>query len=166
MRLLISNGNFALDPDHNPPKLRPIEAGDNDRPFVALGRHVRLRPDPRLGTLEALLNLRVEVDPEHFEGLGDVNGGCGVFCTTNYCRDLAVRRRWPSPVAKVVGVLAGEPIFILLTQPRLTGVARPRHESKTNRKESGLAHHILIEAGELECPICPSRNVGEIVVEP
>jgi hypothetical protein len=166
MRLLISAGRFALDPKANPPRLKPIELGPNSRPLVSLGPHVRLRPDPRLPPFEAMLNMRVEIDTDQYHGLGGVIGGCSVFCTSNFCTSRALRRREPAIVAKVVGVMSDVPYFVLLSQPRLKGATRSRHESLANRSESGLMPHLLTEPGEIECPHCPGPNLGEIVLEP
>lgn len=159
-------GRFALDPKANPPSLKPIELDQAQQPFVRLGEHVRLRPDPRLPTFEALLNLRVEIDPHQHHGLGGVVGGCPVFCASNYCREWAIRNRRPRMVGKVVGVMADVPTYILLTQPKLKSSDRSRRESRANRTEAGFVHFVLFEAARIECPECPGPNVGEVVVEP
>jgi hypothetical protein len=166
MQLVISAGRFVLDPQANPPRLKPIEDGSDRGPFVTVGTHVRLRPDPRLPLFEAILNLRVEIDARQHHGLGGVVGGCSVFCTSNFCREWALRNGRPRMVGKVIGVMADEPMYILLTQPKLKAADRSRRESRANRAEAGLVHFVLIEPGRIECPECPGPNVGEIVVEP
>lgn len=94
--------------------------------------------------------------------MGDVEGACAVICTSNWCRQWALRARRPRVVAKIVGVMADEPRFVLLSQPRLKNAPRGRHESSANRLEAGLFSFVLDEPGAVECPICPGPNVGEV----
>jgi hypothetical protein len=66
--------------------------------------------------------------------------------------------------AKIIGVMADEPTYVLLSQPKLKGLPRPRRETTANRREAGLVPFVLIEPGTVECGYCPGLNVGEVVV--
>ena len=162
---LIVRGRFALDPTTTPP-LKLVSVDPIGSRSVDVGRGVRLRLDGSLPKNEAMLNAKVEIDPRRFGGLGSVVDGTSILCASNYCSDWARRNRRPRVVGKVIGVMADEPMYILLTQPKLKAATRPNRESKRNRVEAGLVHFVLVQPGVVECPECPSRNVGKIVFEP
>jgi len=128
---------------------------------VNLGRNVALRLDHHANLLDGLLDARVVTSPG-FTGLGNVEGGCAVICTSNWCLEWARRARRPRVVAKIIGVMADEPRFVLLMQPKLKDAPRGRHESIANRIEAGLVLFVLTEPSTVECAICPSPNIGEL----
>jgi hypothetical protein len=161
MNLSVS-GKFALDNDRNPPPLKAARQSDDGTVTVSVGRGVDLRLGRHPDTLDSLLDSRIVVDPDAFTGLGSVTDACAVFCTSNHCREWARKNGRPRTVAKIIGVMADEPRYVLLTQPRLQGAARLRRESTANRQEAGLLSFILIEPGAVECPQCPGRNRGEV----
>jgi len=160
---LAVTGKFVLDEERNPPPLRSIEASSVGEISIPLGRGVDLLLRPHANLLDRLLDSRVKIS-EGFTGLGSIEGGCSVFCTSNWCREWARRMRRPRIVAKVVGVMADEATFVLLSQPRLLGAQRGRRETRVNRVEAGLAPFVLIEPGAVECTECPGRNMGEVRV--
>ena len=155
-------GKFALDNDRNPPPLKAVGQAPEGTPTVFLGRGVELRLGQLPDALDSLLASRIVVDPVVFTGLGSVTDACAVFCLSNYCRDWAFKNRRPRIAAKIVGVMADRPRYVLLTQPRLQGASRSRRESPANRAEAGLLPHVLVEPGVVECAHCPGRNVGEV----
>lgn len=155
-------GKFALDNDRNPPPLKPVVRSKDGMVNVALGRGVDLRLRPHPDALDSLLDSRVVVGPGRFSGLGSVTDACAVFCISNFCRDWALKNGRPRVVAKVIGLMADEPRYVLLTQPRLKVAARTRRESRANRIEAGLVALTLIEPATVECPHCPGPNVGEV----
>jgi hypothetical protein len=163
--MLLVSGGFLLDEAANPPPLKAITLDRDDSRSVTVGRGVTLRMDPNLTLADALLNARVVVNARRYRGLGSVVGGCAVLCASNYCRDWALRNRRPRMVAKVIGVLADEPTYVLLTQPKLKGASRSRRESTANRIEAGLVSFILIEPITVECPHCPGPNLGEVTLD-
>ncbi len=164
LRLTVT-GKFVLDGERNPPPLKVLkDAPDGTRSF-ALGRNVALRLGHQSSLLEALLDARV-VTYRGFTGLGDVEGGCAVICSSNWCRQRAVRARRPRVVAKVIGLMADEPRIIVLMQPKLQRAPRGRHESRANRIEAGLAPFVLVEPAAIECSSCPGPNVGEVDLQP
>jgi len=128
---------------------------------VALGRHVALRLDHHANLLDGLLDARIVTSPR-FTGLGNVQGGCAVICTSNGCREWALRARRPRVVAKIIGVVADEPRFVLLMQPKLNNAPRGRHESRANRIEAGLVPFVLVEPATIECAMCPGPNIGVV----
>jgi hypothetical protein len=156
------NGKFALDNERNPPPLKPARQSDDGTVTVSVGRGVDLRLGRHPDALDSLLDSRIVVDPDVFTGLGSVTDSCAVFCTSNHCREWARKNGRPRTVAKIIGVMVGEPRYVLLTQPRLQGAARSRRESPANRIEAGLLSFILIEPGTVECPNCPGHNRGEV----
>ncbi len=160
--LLQISGRFRLDEAANPPPLKTITLDRDGSRSVTVGRGVALRLDPNLTVADALLNARIVVDAERYGGLGSVVDGCAVLCASNYCLDWARRNRRPRMVAKVIGIEADEPTYVLLAQPKLKGASRSRRESKANRIEAGLVSYVLIEPITVECPNCPSSNRGEV----
>ena len=124
-----------------------------------------LRLGHQSSLLEALLDARV-VTSRGFTGLGDVEGACAVFCTSNWCQQRSLRARQPRVVAKIIGVMADEPRFVVLMQPRLLRAPRGSHESRANRIEAGLAPFVLVEPAAIECSSCPGHNVGEVDLQP
>jgi len=156
------NGKFALDNERNPPPLKPARQSDDGTVTVSIGRGVDLRLGRHPDALDSLLDSRIVVDPGAFTGLGSVSDACAVFCLSNHCREWARKNGRPRMVAKIIGVMADEPRYVLLTQPRLHGAARSRRESPANRIEAGLLSFILIEPGTVECPNCPGHNRGEV----
>jgi hypothetical protein len=156
-------GKFALDSEWNPPPLEPLRLVADAAPSVKLGRHAELRLGRHANLLYGLLDARIVVS-NGFTGLGDVEGGCAVLCTSNRCREWARRSGRPRVVAKIVGVMADEARFVLLMQPRLKNTPRVRHESGAHRIEAGLVPFVLVEPGAVECAICPGPNVGEVRV--
>lgn len=154
-------GKFLLDDKSNPPELKSIRHASDGTWSVGLGRSVALRLGHHANLLDALLDGRIETS-SGFTGLGSVEGGCAVICTSNWCRDWALRARRPRVVAKVIGVMADEPRFVLLRQPKLRDAPRERHESSANRIEAGLVPHVLIEAAAVECSSCPGPNIGKL----
>lgn len=163
MKIAVS-GKFALDGDRNPPRLKSIDSGSDGSRTVSLGRGVNLRLGPHPDVLDALLDSRIAVDPAAFTGLGSVTDGCAAFCTSNDCSQWALKNRRPRTVAKVVGVMADQPRYVLLAQPKLMGTVRARRESTANRTEGGLVYFVLIEPATVECPHCPGRNLGQVTV--
>ena len=161
MNLSVS-GKFALDNERNPPPLKPARQSDDGTVTVSVGRGVDLRLGRHPDALDSLLDSRIVVDPSAFTGLGSVTDACAVFCLSNYCSEWARRNGRPRTVAKIIGVMADEPRYVLLTQPKLQGAARSRRESTANRQEAGLLPVILIEPGMVECPHCPGHKVGEV----
>ncbi len=158
---LTVTGKFLLDSGWNPPPLKSIERTPDGRSSVALGRDVALRLGHHPSVLDGLLDARI-VTSRGFTGLGSVEGGCAVICASNRCLESALRARRPRVVAKVIGVMADEPTFVLLTQPKLKGAPRGRHESSANRTDGRLVPYVLTEPAALECPICPGPNTGQI----
>jgi hypothetical protein len=112
--------------------------------------------------LHSLLDSRVEVDSAAFKGLGSVTDACAVFCLSNSCRQWALLNKRPRIVAKIVGILADGPRYVLLTQPRLKGAPHSRRESTSNRTESGLVPFVLNEPGAVECSYCPKVSGGRV----
>jgi hypothetical protein len=165
MRLVVS-GRFVLDEAAIPPPLKAIVLDQDGSPCIPVGRGVTLRLDPDLAIAPAVLNAKVIIDPKRYEGLGSVVDGCAVLCTSNYCGDWARRNGRPRIVAKIVGVMADEPTYVLLSQPKLKAASRSSHVSKANRIEAGLMPFILIQPGTVECPYCPGPNIGKVIVEP
>jgi hypothetical protein len=161
MNLSVS-GKFALDEDRNPPPPKRTRQSDDGTVTVSVGRGVDLRLGRHPDALDSLLGSRIVVDPGAFTGLGSVTDACAVFCTSNHCREWARKNGRPRAVAKIIAVMADEPRYVLLTQPRLQGTARTRRESIANRQEAGLVSFILIEPGTVECSQCPGRNRGEV----
>jgi hypothetical protein len=162
--MLQVRGRFRLDEDANPPALKTVTPHPDGSRSVTVGRGVALRLDPNLTVADALLNARIVVEAERYRGLGSVVDGCAVLCASNYCREWALRNGRPRTVAKVIGILANEPTYMLLAQPKLKGASRARRESKANRIEAGLVPFVLIEPVEVECPHCPGRNLGEVTL--
>lgn len=160
MELTVS-GRFVLDGELNPPPLKSMRGEPDGTTSVSLGRNIALRLGHTTNLLDGLLDARVVTSPG-FRGMGNVEGACAVICASNWCQDWAWRARRPRVVAKIIGVLADEPRFVLLRQPRLMNAPRGRHESTANRREAGLVPFILIEPGAVECAICPGPNVGEV----
>jgi hypothetical protein len=158
--MLSVTGTFALDPKHNPPRLRSIGQTDDGSKTVEIGTGISLRLGDGGTLLESLLDLRVHVDVDVFEGLGNVTDACTIFCTSNTCRQAALRSGRPRMVAKVVGIDADQPRYVLLNPPPLLGTGRQRRETPANRKEAGLAPWVLIEPGKIACHRCP--NVGQV----
>jgi hypothetical protein len=158
---LFTTGKFVLDGKSNPPPLKPLVVVDEGRRTVELGRNVALRLGHQSDLLEGLLDARI-VPSLGFTGLGDVEGGCVVICASNSCSQWALRARRPRIVAKVIGVMADQPRFVLLAQPKLKSAPRARRESIANRREGGLVPFVLVEPGRVECAICPGPNVGEV----
>ena len=161
MNLSVS-GKFVLDSDRNPPPLKPVGQSHDGAGTVSVGRGVDLQLGRHPDALDSLLGSRIVVDSGAFTGLGSVTDACAVFCTSNHCREWARRNGRPRTVAKIIGVMADEPRYVLLTQPRLQGAARLRRESTANRQEAGLLSFILIEPGTVECPYCPGHGRGEV----
>lgn len=159
--VLTVSDRFKLDTDHDPPTLKSIVNGPDGSRTVTIGRGVELRLGRHTSTLDALLDARV-LTSGGSTGLGSVEDACSVFCASNHCREWARRNRRPRMVAKVVGIMADEPRYVLLAQPRLQGAERQRRESPGNRAEAGLVHHVLVEPGTVECAWCPSRSIGEV----
>lgn len=158
------DGKFVLDPRHNPPRIRSIEVAADaaQRVSVGLGVWLELRPD--LDPLDRLLDARPRVDST-YTGLASIRDACAVICASNHCADWARRSGGrPRIVAKIVGVMADEPRFVLLSLPRLKGAERLRRESRANRVEAGLVHAVLNEPARVECPHCPVGNSGEVSV--
>ncbi len=120
-----------------------------------------LRLGHHASVLDGLLDARIVTSPG-FTGLGNVEHGCAVICTSNWCLEWARRARRPRVVAKVIGVMADEPRFVLLMQPKLRNTPRGRHESSPNRIEAGLVPIVLVTPATVECPICPGPNFGEL----
>lgn len=89
-----------------------------------------------------------------------------MICTSNWCRERSRRARRPRVVAMIIGVMADEPRFVVLMQPKLHDAPRGRHESRANRIEAGLAPFVLIEPAAIECSSCPGPNVGEVDLQP
>jgi len=156
-------GKFALDGDWNPPPLKPLRLRTDAARSVKLGRHVELRLGRHATLLDGLLDARIVVS-SGFTGLGDVEGGCAVLCASNWCREWARRAGRPRVVAKIIGVMADEARFVLLTQPKIRNAPRGRHESRARRVEAGLVPSVLIEAGAVECAVCPGPNIGQVIV--
>lgn len=163
MKLAVT-GKFALDGEWNLPPLKPLRRVVGEAPSVALGRTVELRLAGHANLLDGLLDARIVVS-SGFAGLGGVEGGCAVLCASNWCREWARRAGRPRVVAKIVGVMADEARFVLLTQPQIKNAPRGRHESRANRIEAGLVAVVLVEPGTVECPMCPGPNVGEVTVQ-
>lgn len=154
-------GKFVLDDLSNPPALKSIRAIGNGRSIVEVGPNVALRLGHQSDVLDSLLDARI-VTSAGFSGLGDVEAGCAVLCVSNTCRQWALRARRPRIVAKVIAVMADQPRFILVAQPRLKAAPRARRESVANRREAGLVHYVLIEPAAVECAVCPGPNIGEV----
>jgi len=159
MKLTVT-GHFLLDPEWNPPPMKALRV-TRGRISAVLGPNVALRFGHHERLLDGLLDGRVVTSPG-FTGLGDIEDGCAVMCTSNSCRQWALRARRPRVVAKVIGVMADEPRFVLLTQPRLRNAPRGRRESGANRIEAGLLSLVLVEPAPVECAICPGPNTGEV----
>ena len=157
------NGKFVLDSEWNPPPPKAIERSADGAGFVPLGRGVKLRLGSHGNPLDDLLGSRIVTTPR-FGGLGSVEGGCAVLCTSNSCREWARRSGRPRVVAKVIGVTADETRFVLLRQPKLIGAPRERRESHSSRAEAGLVSYVLIDDEEVECAMCPGHNVGAVHV--
>jgi len=153
-----------LDAVANPPPLKPIGLDPAGNRSVLVGRGITLRLGKQLTLQDSLLDARVVIDGDRFGGLGSVTDACSVLCASNFCRDWALRNGRPRVVAKVIGIMAVEPTYVLLTQPKLKGAMRPRRESTTNRREAGLAPFVLIEPGAIECGYCSGHNVGIVEV--
>jgi len=160
MELAVS-GKFVLDSKWNPPPLKPFRRVLEGAPSVALGRSVELRLGHHADPLDGLLDARIVVSSS-FTGLGDIEGGCVVLCASNWCREWARRAGRPRIVAKIIGVMADEARFVLLTQPKLRNAPRGRHESSANRIEAGLVPFVLVEPAAVECAMCPGPNIGEV----
>jgi hypothetical protein len=161
---LAVTGKFALDPEWNPPPIRPVHHVLGRARSVHLGRGVELRLGLHADPLDGLLDARVVIS-RGFTGLGDVEGGCAVLCASNWCREWARRAGRPRIVAKIIGVMADEARFVLLTQPKLKNAPRGRHESSANRIEAGLVPFVLVEPGAVECAMCPGPNIGQVYPE-
>ena len=112
-------GKFALDEERNPPPFKPITTSPDGTGTVSLGRGIDLRLPRHPVMLQSLLDARVEVDSAAFTGLACVTDACAVLCLSNSCRQWALLNRRPRIVAKIVGILADGPRYVLLTQPRL-----------------------------------------------
>jgi hypothetical protein len=161
---LLVSGRFVLDEKANPPPLKTIRLDPNGSASVSIGRGVAFRPDSGLSMPNAMYNARVVVDAAQYRGLGSVIDGCAVLCVSNHCRDWAFRNGRPRIVAKIVGVMADVPTYVLLRQPKLKGATWSRRESAANRLEAGLVPFVLIEPCAVECAYCPGGNVGEVSV--
>jgi hypothetical protein len=161
---LIVSGKFVLDSESNPPPLKAIRDVLEGTPSVALGRNVELRLGRHASLLDGLLDARVVVS-RGFAGLGDVEAGCAVLCVSNSCREWARRAGRPRTVAKIIGVMADEARFVLLTPPKLKNAPRGRHESSANRIEAGLVPFVILEPGTVQCAWCLSPNTGEVSLE-
>lgn len=162
---LTVTGKFVLDGEWNPPPLKSLKhAPDGTRSF-ALGRNVDLRLGHQSSLFEGLLDARV-VTSRGFTGLGNVDGSCAVICASNWCRERSLRAGRPRVVAKIVGVMADEPRFVVLMQPKLQRAPRGRHESRANGIGAGLAPFVLVEPAAIECSSCPGPNVGEVDLQP
>lgn len=164
--MLIVDGKFGLDPRFNPPPLKPIMSGEGGLRIVRLGRGIELQLGHSPIILDSLLDTRVVVDPALFRGLGSVRGGCSVFCVSNACLNWAAMNGRPRMAAKVIGVDADQPRYVLLSTPRLRGARRAQKETVANRREARLVPHVLIEPGRVECSACGGSNTGDVILEP
>jgi hypothetical protein len=95
VRLLVS-GRFALDEASNPPPLKTIGLDPGGSRTISVGRGIALHADPKLTIRDAMLDARIVIDAGRINGLGSVIDGCSVLCTSNYCRDWALRNGAPS----------------------------------------------------------------------
>lgn len=158
-------GKFVLDPAKNPPPIRHVELAADGSPRVSVGRGAWLEMRLDLNPLDRLLDARPRVEPDMFTGLASVTDACAVMCASNHCREWARKSGGrPRIVGKVVGVMADEPRYVLLTLPRLKGAERVRRESRVNRIDAGFVHSVLTEPATVECPHCPVGNAGEVGV--
>ena len=160
MKLVVTD-NFLLDSEWNPPPLKALRQRPDGTSYASFGRTVTLQLGHHASLLDGLRDARI-VTSRGFKGLGDVNDGCSVVCNSNRCRGWALRAHRPRVVAKVIGVLADEPRFVLLLQPKLSNAPRGRHESRANRIEARLVPYVLFTPEALECAVCPGRNIGEL----
>lgn len=154
---LTVEGKFVFDPAFNPPPLKSIRrvAGVG---YVDVGEGVTFRLGQHPAALDQLLDLRVEVDPGLFTGLGSIEGGCAIICASNRCAEWARRNGRPRAVAKVIGVASQLPVYVLVSQPRLREAPRARHETATNRRAAGLVPYALVEPIAIQCPQCSQRG--------
>lgn len=155
--VLTVTGKFALDPKFNPPPLKAIRRGGRGS-YVDVGRGIKLRLADHAAPLDELLDMRVEIDDQLFSGVGSLEGGCAVMCASNRCADWARKNGRPRIVAKVIGIDALLPVYVVLSQPRLRDAPVVRHETAARRREAGLVPYVLIEPIQLECPQCSGRG--------